>query len=156
MNQKFAQYVNAVRQYPDFKAQFSDFCETSSKILNNNEHLQGTSFNADSDGITAKIGLLDQIFIVMFHLVALDEYGKLMGVLGVYLPIYESKESLLWQAIFDNYGNVKDTLDAPTAFYSLRDKEFVKKLLGELTEKYFSHLVETLKLSDMTTPKQQG
>jgi len=149
MSTKYDQLLSTVRDYPEFKAQFSSFCETSDKILNDNPHFPGVSFSADSDGTTAKIRMLDQTFVVKFHLVALGDErvggDARYGVLGAYLPTQGDEEFLLWYTFFDIHGNVRDTPDAASASYSLWDKEFLKKLLGEFTNRYFLHLAKTFK-----------
>ena len=149
MSPKFKQFTSAVMDYPKFKAQFSSFCETIIKNLNNNSQLPGFSFSVVCEGTAAEVLILDQKFVVKFHLVVLND--ERIGVLGAYLPTQGDEEILLWQTFFDIHGNVKDTPDA-SAIYNLQDNKFLDKLLGEFTDRYFSHLIETFKL---TAPAQR-
>lgn len=155
MSPKFEQFVRAVIDYPEFKAQFRKFCETSA-VLNNNSKLPGVSFSADRDGTIATIRLLDQAFVVRFHIVARGD-SKIgtdarLGLLEIYLPTSRDEEILLWRTFFDIHGMVRGTPDAPPTHSHLGDKDFIEKLLGEFTDRYFLRLTETLKLGAQPLP----
>lgn len=145
MSPKFERFASAVRDYAKFKAQFRSFCEMSAQALNSNPELPGTSFVADPEGNTAVIRFLDQKFVVRFSVVALDDAR--IGLLEVFLPTPKDEEVPLWHTFFDILGNVRDTPDAPSAVYGVREKQFLERLLGEFPDRYFSHRLEKFKAS---------
>lgn len=146
MNPKFERFKRAARDYPEFRAQFSKFCEASAKILNGNSHLPGVSFSPDDGGTKAIIGFAGQTFVVRFHLVPANE-RPLVGVLGAYIPAPTGgEETLLWHTFFGINGNVMDTPDAAHSIHSVWDSQFLEKLLGEFSDRYFSRMIEKFKL----------
>ena len=155
MSAKFERFASAVWDYPKFKDQFSGFCKTTADAINNNSELPGVALSLDHDKAKAKLRIFDQDFVIRFHLVALPglqaESDQRIGVLGIYLPVTNDEEILLWRTFFDIHGNVKDTPDARSAKCHLCDKDFLPQLLGELADKYFSRLTRKFDMSALVT-----
>ena len=139
MNRTNQPFANAVKHYPNFKALFRQFCDAAAKQLNGNAQLPLVSFSVMSDGNSASLHALGRTFDISLRFVILDNIP--WGVLEVTVP-GETKEPVrLFHVLFDELGNVKDTLDnSAPARGSFQSSESLANFLDQVVEKYFSYL----------------
>jgi hypothetical protein len=143
MNHPTQSFTNAIRLYPEFKERFVEFYAEMAKRLNANSHLPNVNVSLGSNGASATLQALDQVFDVSFHFIIAD--GIPWGLLRVTLP-GEGKEPIqLFHLLFDNLGNVKSTPDASANLHSLTSTEFVKTFTNRVVFEYFAVLWSSVK-----------
>ena len=142
MNMKMKMAIDAIEKYEDYKRLFAQVADNCNKHLTNNQYLKA-QITLASNGTEVNIVLMDKSFTLSFYITPNEK--EYLGVIDTATPSPTGQPELLWRTYFDAYGNVKDTPDAISSTYNLREVEFLNVFIGEMIDKYFSNQQARLK-----------
>jgi len=143
MTQEYEQFMIAAGDYAKFKRRFDSFCEMCVEELNNNEYVPGVLVKHDG-GASMNLTVFDHEFIVRFRLGMIGNEAH--GVLAAYRHNEGEKDDFLWHTYFDGRGNVMTTPNARFESSNLNEKDFMKKIVGEISSKHFADLAKDFAL----------